>query len=200
MKGVVCYYRVSSSTQTIEPQRLELQAYCQLRGWTIEHEYHDVISGAKASRKGFNQLMEDAANGKIGAVLVVKIDRLARSVIHFSQIVERFSALNVALIIPGQNIDTRADNPAGRLTMHILASVASFERDLIIERTKAGVASSRATNGPAWGWRKGRSRKDLPVEAVLSHQANGLDLLAACKLEGTSYHGMRKRLAAMRAA
>jgi DNA invertase Pin-like site-specific DNA recombinase len=78
------------------------------------------------------------------AVLVVKMDRLARSLAHFARLVAEFDKYNVALVCPGQGIDTSKSNPAGRLQMHVLAAVAEFERSLIIERTKAGLAAAKS--------------------------------------------------------
>jgi DNA invertase Pin-like site-specific DNA recombinase len=72
---------------------------------------------------------------------VVKLDRLARSVRHLTTLAGEFDAWGVDLIVLDQGIDT--STPAGRLLFNVLASIAEFERDLIIERTRAGIAAAR---------------------------------------------------------
>lgn len=138
------YYRVSTDDQTAAPQQQELRAYAQQRGWKVEAEFYDVVSGSKSSRVSLDMMMSRIRQKHFDAVMVVKMDRLARSLSHFAQLVNEFDKHGVALICPGQGIDTSKANPAGRLQMHVLAAVAEFERSLIIERTKAGLAAARA--------------------------------------------------------
>lgn len=142
--NVALYYRVSTGDQTVEPQQQELRSYAQTRGWTVTAEFTDVISGSKSSRASLDAMMARVRQRHFDAVMVVKMDRLARSLSHFAQIVGEFDRHEVALICPGQGIDTSKSNPAGRLQMHVLAAVAEFERSLIVERTKAGLAAARA--------------------------------------------------------
>lgn len=139
MNRVALYYRVSTSDQTNEPQRLELLAYCERRGWTDVREYADTVSGTKFTRAGLDKLMADVRRHSVKAVLCVKLDRLGRSLSNLAQMIGEFTAHRVALICPGQGIDTSDDNPAGRLQMHVLMAIAEFERELISERTKAGL-------------------------------------------------------------
>lgn len=142
--NVALYYRVSTDDQSVEPQQQELRTYAQTRGWTVAAEFTDIISGSKSSRVSLDLMMGRVRQKHFDAVLVVKMDRLARSLSHFAQIVAEFDKHGVALVCPGQGIDTSKSNPAGRLQMHVLAAVAEFERSLIIERTKAGLAAARA--------------------------------------------------------
>lgn len=140
----VTYCRVSTDEQTIEPQRIELAEYARRRCWTIAREFSDVISGGKTTRAGLDALLALVRDGGADAVLVVKLDRMARSLSHFAQIVALLDKSGVAFIATSQGIDTSKDNPAGRLQMHVLAAVAEFERSLIRERTRAGMAAARA--------------------------------------------------------
>jgi hypothetical protein len=142
--NVALYYRVSTDDQSVAPQQQELRTYAQGRGWTVEAEFTDVISGSKSSRVSLDCMLSRLRLGDFDAVLVVKLDRLARSLSHFAQLVAEFDKHGVALVCPGQGIDTSKSNPAGRLQMHVLAAVAEFERSLIVERTKAGLAAARA--------------------------------------------------------
>lgn len=148
--NVALYCRVSTSEQSCEAQLLELRAFCGQRGWKIVREITDVISGTKRDREGLDELMTLVKAGAIEAVCAVKIDRIARSLRHFAQITGELLRRNVALVCTSQGIDTSASNPCGRFQVNILASVAEFERDLISERTKAGLVVARA-NGKVLG-------------------------------------------------
>jgi DNA invertase Pin-like site-specific DNA recombinase len=147
---VALYGRVSTSDQSCAAQLLELREYCAQKKWTIAHEFTDTISGTKADRVGLNSVMELVRAKKIDAVCAVKIDRMARSMQHFCNLAAEFVKHDVALICTSQGIDTSNSNPCGKFQLNILAAVAAFERDLISERTKAGLAVARA-NGKILG-------------------------------------------------
>ena len=142
--GTAIYARVSTDEQSLEPQFLELRAIAVQRGMTITHELSDVISGSKSSRVGLDELMRLVRAKQIDAVLVAKLDRVARSLTHFAQIIGELDKHGVALVCPGQSIDTTHSNPASRFQIHILAAVAQLERDFIRERTRAGLAAAKA--------------------------------------------------------
>jgi DNA invertase Pin-like site-specific DNA recombinase len=162
MKRIALYYRVSTDDQTTDAQRCELLDYCARRGWTDVREYADIISGAKFSRSGLNRLMGDVRAHHVDTIVCVKMDRLGRSLPHLAQLIAELDCHDVALICTSQGIDTSNDNPAGRLQMNILACVADFERSLIRERTKAGLAAARSR-----GVRLGRPR--FNVDSVAQH-------------------------------
>jgi len=144
MMKTAIYLRVSTSEQTHDPQRTELNELCERRGWKDVTEYADTISGTKFTRSGLDRMMADVRRGKIERVVVVKLDRLGRSLAHLAQLIGELDLHRVALIASSQSIDTSHDNPAGRLQMHVLMAVAEFERSLIRERTKAGLVAARA--------------------------------------------------------
>lgn len=158
MKRIGLYFRVSTPDQTSDPQRLELREYCARRGWEHIEEYSDRITGSKFSRLGLSRLMGDVRAGKLSAVVCVKMDRLGRSLAHLAQVIAELENHDVALICPGQGIDTSDSNPAGKLQRHILMAVAEFERDLIRERTRAGLAAAKAR-----GARLGRPSLELTL-------------------------------------
>lgn len=155
--NIALYLRVSTDDQTTDPQKMELQAYAAQRGWTVADTFTDTISGSKSTRLALDNMLAQVRQKRYDAILVVKLDRLARSLSHFAQLVAEFDKHGVALVCPGQGIDTSKTNPAGRLQMHVLAAVAEFERSLIIERTKAGLAAARAR-----GVKLGKPSKRLP--------------------------------------
>ena len=141
---VALYFRVSTEDQTTEPQRLELLAYCERRGWADVTEFTDVISGAKFARAGLDAMMAGIRKHAFDVLVCVKMDRLGRSLAHLAQLLGEIQTHGVAFIATSQGIDTTSSNPAATLQMHVLMVVAEFEKAIISERTKAGLAVARA--------------------------------------------------------
>ena len=138
------YARVSTTDQTCEMQVRELREYAVRRGWHVSGEYVDTgWSGAKASRPELDRLMKDAALRRFDAVLVYKLDRFGRSVKNCLDGIATLAAHGVRFLAVSQAIDTDHANPTARLLLHILASVAEFERELIRERVCAGVRNAK---------------------------------------------------------
>ncbi len=145
------YARVSTSDQNCEMQVRELREYSTRRGWEVSAEYIDTgWSGAKASRPELDRLMRDAALRRFDAVLVWKLDRFGRSVRNCLDGIESLRAHGVRFLAVSQSIDTDESNPTARLLLHVLASVAEFEREIIRERVSAGVRNARR-NGKQLG-------------------------------------------------
>jgi len=159
MKAAI-YLRVSTDKQSVAAQRGELRELCKRRGWSNVTEYTDVMSGAKFTRVGLDEMMRQIRRGRLDVVLCYKLDRLGRSLASVAQLIGEMIANKVALVIPGQGIDTSSDNSAARLQLNILIAVAEFERDIIRERTKAGLAAARAR-----GARLGRPPLQISPEA-----------------------------------
>lgn len=88
-------------------------------------------------------MMAEVRKGRIDVLAVYKLDRLGRSLQHLAQLIGELETHGTALVASSQGIDTSESNPAGRLQMHVLAAVAEFERSVIIERIKAGLAAAR---------------------------------------------------------
>ena len=133
---------VSTKEQTPDPQLDVLRQYAQARSLEVQGEYVDHgVSGARAKRPALDRLLAAARKRQIDALAIVKLDRLARSVRHLTELGAELETLGVDLIVIDQGIDTTT--PAGRLLFNVLGSIAEFERDLIRERTLAGVAAAR---------------------------------------------------------
>lgn len=141
---VALYMRVSTVDQSIEAQRHELHFEAARRKWEVVEEVSDTMSGSKSSRPGLDRVMTLARAGAIDAVACVKLDRMARSLVHFAQTMAMLEKLDVALICTSQGIDTTKVNAGSRFQMSVLSAVAEFERELIRERTRAGLAAARA--------------------------------------------------------
>src|ERR1700687_232524 len=139
------YARVSTSDKGQDPemQLRELREHCQRRGWEIVGEYVDVgVSGSKDSRPELNKLVADAKRRKVGAILVLELDRFGRSLKHLVNSLAEFESLGIAFISLKESLDLTT--PAGRLMFGIISAMAEFERDLIRERVRAGISNRRA--------------------------------------------------------
>jgi len=160
------YARVSTTDQNCEMQLGELREYVSRRGWQSVGEYVDTgWCGAKASRPELNRLMRDAAQRKLDAILCWKLDRFGRSLLHCKSALQELQAHGVRFIATSQNIDTDESNPAARFLLHILMAAAEFERELIRERSMAGLKRYRGqyAAGKVGKEVHSRSGKDLPV-------------------------------------
>jgi DNA invertase Pin-like site-specific DNA recombinase len=140
------YIRVSTEDQNTDLQRNELTEIAHKRQWAHALYEDFAISGARRDRPALNRLLEDCKAGAIQVVLAYKLDRLGRSTQHLAGIINTLLEANVGLVVPSQGIDTSAGsiNPASKLQLNVLAAVAEFERDLIRERTKAGMKAAKA--------------------------------------------------------
>ena len=141
---VVIYTRVSTDKQTTDSQLASLREYCARHDWQDVQVITDTISGSKISRKGLDQLMKAVRAGKVDVVLCYNLDRLGRSLSHLVQLLGEFAAHKVALIVPGQGINTSSSNPASALLLNMLGAIAQFEHSIIVERVNAGLAAARA--------------------------------------------------------
>ena len=167
MKKVAIYLRVSTSTQTVENQRLELEAYCKRQGWVITQTYEDAgISGAKFDRPALQQMLKDASKSKFDVLVVWKVDRLARSTSDLLSILQQLTALGVGFVSTTQAIDTTSS--MGRMVVTFLAAIAEFERATIVERVKAGIQRAKAD-----GVKIGRPRVAVDVIRAIELRNQG---------------------------
>src|SRR5450755_3616734 len=143
MKGkrAAIYVRVSTLEQDTDLQETELRQYAESRGWDYIVYRDKGQSGAKNDRPALNAMLNDLRRRKFDVVVVWALDRLARSLRQLLTIGEECQSLGVDLVSLRQNIDTTL--PAGRLTFQILGAVAEFERELLRDRVKAGMAQAR---------------------------------------------------------
>jgi DNA invertase Pin-like site-specific DNA recombinase len=140
-KRAAIYVRVSTVEQETDLQEHELKEYCERRGWSWVVYRDKGQSGAKNDRPALTAMMSDLRRRKIDVVVVWALDRLARSLKQLLSIAEECRAVGVDLVSLKQNVDTTL--PAGRLTFQVLGAVAEFEREMLRERVKAGMAQAR---------------------------------------------------------
>ena len=132
--------------------------------------------------------MADARRRRFDCVLVWKYDRFARTLGALIAALQEFRDLGIDFISHTQAIDTTT--PMGRLFFHVIGSFAEFERDVIVERVKAGLANARAK-----GKRLGRPVKDPgAADRVAAFRAGGMSLRVIAAAEGMSASGVRKML------
>jgi DNA invertase Pin-like site-specific DNA recombinase len=169
------YARVSTADQTNAIQIRELKEYVERRGWELAGVYQDQMSGAKASRPGLDQLIADARRRKFDVVVVWKLDRFGRSLVHCVSGIQELASLGIRFIATSQGLDTDESNPASKLLMHILAAVAQFERELIRERVSAGMRAAKA-HGTKTGNAIGRPRRIFNRDEVVKLREAGLSI------------------------
>jgi len=169
MKRAGLYMRVSTVDQHPETQLFDLRQMAAQRGYEIVQEYTDRISGTKAKRPGLDQMMADARRGRFDVVLVWASDRIARSVKHFLDVLDELSRLNIEYVSFRENIDT--GGPLGRAIVVIIGAVAELERNLIIERVRAGMRRAKLE-----GRHIGRNPLELDHTALQRDRCQGLSL------------------------
>jgi DNA invertase Pin-like site-specific DNA recombinase len=138
------YARVSTNNgQDPHMQIRELKEYCGRRGWDIVGEYVDAgVSGAKEHRPQLDSLLILCRRRRVDAVVVYRYDRFARSLRQLVNALEEFRSLGIEFISLHEGVDT--STPNGRLVFGIFASIAEFERELIRDRVKSGIAAARS--------------------------------------------------------
>jgi len=131
---LIGYARVSTDDQNLDLQRDALQAV------GCERVFEDMVSGARADRTGLVTLMSMLRAGD--TVVIWRLDRLGRSLKNLIELVERLESAKVGLRSLQENIDTTSSG--GKLVFHLFGALAEFERNLIRERTLAGLTAARA--------------------------------------------------------
>ncbi|MCB9072504.1 MAG: recombinase family protein [Bdellovibrionaceae bacterium] len=175
---VVTYSRVSTSHHEQKPeiQVNECRRFCSNKEWQIEKEIIDHgYSGSNGNRPGFRELMSQVEQGLVDVVVVVKMDRLFRSLKHLVVTLEKFEKKGVKFVAIKDNVDY--STPTGRLFVQILGSLAEFERSLLLERTLMGLEHAKA-NGKKFG----RPQKHDPKKILFLRE------------QGLSYRQIQKKL------
>ena len=162
---LIGYMRVSKAdgSQVLDLQRDALLA----AGVPERHLYSDTASGKKDDRPGLAACLQALREGD--TLVVWKLDRLGHSLRHLVNVVHELTNRDIGLkVLTGQGAAIDTTTPAGKLVFGIFASLAEFERDLISERTRAGLASARA-RGRKGGRRPKMTPAKLRSEARWSH-------------------------------
>jgi DNA invertase Pin-like site-specific DNA recombinase len=169
---LIGYTRVSTHDQTLSLQKDALQkAGC-------EQIFTDTVSGTKTERKGLTAALSHVREGD--ALVVWRLDRLGRSLKHLIDTVTKLHGRGVGFKSLQENIDTTTSG--GKLVFHIFGALAEFEREIIRERTQAGLASARS-RGKVGGRPKALTAKEVQM---LRNMASDKSLTVAdiCKTLG----------------
>ena len=161
-KSTAIYLRVSSKQQDQRSQEPDLKR------WLLSHEgdaawYRDQFTGKTMSRPGMDKLLGDVRAGKVGTIVVWRLDRLGRTAKGLTALFEELRERGVGLVSLKDGLDL--STPAGRLMANVLASVAAYETEVRAERVLAGQAAARAA-GKRWGGSKGGRRLKVTDEQV----------------------------------
>ena len=152
---VALYCRVSTSTkeQTTENQRLELKSYCDRMNYQIVKIYEDEVSGAKSREKrpAYNELCQDAFLKKFDAIIGWDVSRFGRSMKEFVSFLSDMDDKGIGVIAVKNGLDTVSSS--GRMMMKLIGVLEEWNREMLIERTNAGLARTVA-NGTKLGRKK----------------------------------------------
>lgn len=140
---VALYARVSTDDKGQDPesQLFKLRRMAEARGYEIVGQYVDHKSGKDANRPEFQRLLKDARAHQFDIIMITKLDRMMRSVKNLLSVLEDLERWKIALECVDQPIET--GSAMGKMMLTILGAVAEFERELIRERVKDGIARSR---------------------------------------------------------
>ena len=180
MTRVFAYCRVSTAEQTTDNQIQEIAS----SGFQVDSRriIAETVSGSVAAmeRKGFLTLLNKLESGDV--LVVTKLDRLGRNAMDVRATVERLASVGVrvhCLALGGADLAS----PAGKMTMGVIAAVAEFERDLLIERTQSGLARAKS-QGKSLG--RPRSLDANQIKNVEQRLAEGETIAALAREFGTS--------------
>lgn len=186
---VALYARVSQADKDQDPenQLIKLRNFAQSYNWEIYQEYVDYASGSQASRPALDRMLSDARAHRFNAVVVVRLDRIGRSVRNLHNLLLELHRFNVDLICTDQDINTWS--PTGKLIFTILGTISEFELVLIRDRTKDGLVRALAQ-----GKRLGGPPNPARTEEILRLRAEGLTLREIGRRLGISHQGVKQRL------
>ena len=187
---VALYARVSKSddSQTTENQLLRLREYAKSEGFHVYEEYEDFASGADPNRPALEKMLKDARGHRFSLILAVRLDRIARSMVNFHDMLKELDHAHVRFHCVDQP-EISTDTSTGTLVMGILGYVAQFERDLIRDRTKAGLARAKAQ-----GVVLGRPKKAITWGEVSEYRSSGMSLDVIAASLGVSKSTVRRVL------
>ncbi|AJE46144.1 recombinase family protein [Celeribacter indicus] len=164
------YARVSTGEQTPENQLIRLREVAERAGWAVVCEYVETASGASRARPGLDAMMKDAARRRFDVVMAWDVSRLGRSLRDLVDLFETLRSVGCDLFLEQQALDT--STPAGRALLQMSGVFAEFERAMIVERTKAGMARARAR-----GKQIGRApASDALIDAIRALRADGMGM------------------------
>lgn len=195
MKGpllvrAACYVRVSRLDQNPGLQEDETLEFITRRGWEKAGVFKDHgISGSRERRPELDRMLLAAKRKKFDVLVVWRSDRLFRSLRHMVLTLDELTAYGIGFVSVTEPFDTTT--PQGRLLVHLVSAFGEFEKSILIERTRAGLAAARRR-----GKRLGRPPVHVDVERALVLRAEGKSIRHVAKELGVSVGTIQKTLAA----
>ena len=166
------YARVSTSDQSCDRQVTELTAFAERGGYDVVGIFKETASGASANRSSRNRLIDLAQARQIDAILVTELSRWGRSTQDLLDTLNRLAGWKVS-VVAMSGMAFELETPHGRMMATLLAGIAQFERDLLSERVKSGLAAARA-RGKKLGRQIGhRPKSDKLAPRVVQAVAEG---------------------------
>lgn len=177
------YARVSThDQQTLPMQRRKMREYVKNRKWKLAVEFEEVGSGAKIRPKR-EELLKMARRREIDAILVWKLDRFGRSLADLVVSLSELRELGVVFVSLTESLDF--STPSGRAMAGMLSTFAEFERDMIRERVKAGIAHARA-NGKTHGRPRTAALKADQIHSLKKEGLNNSQIARKLKISRAS--------------
>jgi DNA invertase Pin-like site-specific DNA recombinase len=168
-KGIAVYVRVSSMGQDLRSQEPDLKIWVRAHGRGHDVSwYHETFTGKTLKRPVMDRLEESIRAGKVGTLVVWRLDRLGRTAVETLRFLDDLEAAGVRFVSVRDGVD--AGTASGRLLRTILAGFAEYEREVISERIRAGITRARAA-GKRWGGRKQGLRPKLTPKTLRSIRA-----------------------------
>ena len=181
-KRAVIYARVSTSDQSCERQIADLTDFAARAGYEVLDIHKETISGTKTNRHARNQVMALAQSRKIDAVLVTELSRWGRSTQDLLGTLNQLAGWNVS-VVAMSGMTFELDSAHGRMFATMLSGIAQFERDLMSDRIKSGLAAAKAR-----GKKLGRQPGERPKSDRLAPK------VMALIEEGRSYRWIARDL------
>ncbi len=190
---VALYARVSTRDKGQDPevQLLQLRRFAQMKGWEVYAECTDKASGKTPIRPGPDRLLKEASQNKFEAILVLRIDRIMRSVKHFINLNETLDVYGVRIISVSDGMDYAT--PIGKLVRGILMQVAEFEVEQLSQRVREGIEKARSE-----GKALGRKRVEVDIRKARELLAEGISTRDVAKMLGCSQGTLLSRLREVR--
>ncbi len=173
----IIYVRCSTGEQNPDMQMSELNEYASRRGLEVVGQFTDIASGAKDDRPELKKALALCQQRKADTLLVWKIDRLGRSLRHLVNTLAELEAWGVTFVSLKDNLDF--STPAGKLMFGMIGAFAQFERDIIRERVKSGLANAKRK-----GVKLGRKPVTIDSARIRELRGQGLSFAAIAQQTG----------------
>jgi DNA invertase Pin-like site-specific DNA recombinase len=189
VKNAAIYLRVSRADQSSALQADETAELVTRRSWTLSRTYSDEgLSGATTKRPGFQQLLQDARRRRFDVLVVWRADRLFRSLRELVVTMHELEGLGIGFVSVTEPFDTTT--PSGRLLLQLVGAFAEFERQVLIERTRSGLAAAKRR-----GKQLGRPPRAFNVDRALELRQRGRSIRAIASELGVPIATIHRRLA-----